>query len=172
LDLGCGTGRAFIPLVEAGYKVIGIDPTVACVQNSQHRIRQAHLSAYSILATAAQLPTQTESFDLVIAISCLFHLSITELTSALREIQRVSMPGGRAVLHFLDLEDWRHTLARKISPEDAPIPSYRSVVTCFCSPEKIREWITQAGLKLEKLELRSNATNRGQQCNWLAHCTV
>jgi ubiquinone/menaquinone biosynthesis C-methylase UbiE len=170
LDLGCGTGRAFLPLVEAGYQVIGIDPTVTCIQISKQRSRQAILSAYPILATAAQLPTRSESFDLVLAISCLFHLSFTELTSALQEIYRVLTPGGKAILHFLDLDDWRRSLARQIPPEQAPVPSYRSVVTCFCTPEKIQKWIAQAGLKLEKLELRSNATDRGEQRNWLAYC--
>jgi ubiquinone/menaquinone biosynthesis C-methylase UbiE len=171
LDLGCGTGRAFLPLVEAGYWVIGIDPTVDCIRISQQRTRQAQLSAYPILAGAARLPIRSDAFDFMLAISCLFHLSIAELTNALREIYRVLMPGGRAVLNFLDLEDWRRTLARRIRSEQAPVPSYRAVVTCFCSPEKVQEWIDQAGLKLEMLELRINATDYGQQRNWLAHCT-
>ena len=155
LDVGCGTGRAFLPLVEAGYKVIGVDPTQKCVQISRHRASQAHLDAHPTLAPATQLPIRSQAIDLVLAISCLFHLGPLELTSALQEIHRVLATGGTAILHFLDLEDWRHSLTRQIQPEQAPVPSYLAVVTCFCSGEKVQQWVTQSGLKLEKMELRS-----------------
>ena len=101
----------------------------------------------------------------------LFHLGLAELICALQEIRRVLIPGGKAVLHFLDLEDWRHTLAGRIRPEQAPVPSYQAIVTCFCSRGKIQEWIAQAGLKLEILELKTSMIEAGQQRNWLAHCT-
>ena len=170
VDVGCGTGRAFLPLVEAGYRVIGLDPTMRGIQLSQQRVSQDPISAYLILASAAQFPLATESISFVFAISSLFHLSQVELTSALQEIDRIFFPGGKALLHFLDLEDWRHTLAKEIHPEQAPVPSYQAVVTCFCSQGKIQEWITQTRLKLNSLELRTSSSEAGQQRNWLAHC--
>ena len=170
VDVGCGTGRAFLPLVEAGYRVIGVDPTLNGIRFSQQRVNQKQISAYPILASAAQAPLQTGSISFVLAISSLFHLSLVELTSTLREIHRILLPGGKAILHFLDLEDWRRTLAKEILPEQAPVPSYRAVVTCFCSQRKIREWITITGLKLQVLELRTSSSEAGQQRNWLAHC--
>ncbi len=171
LDLGCGTGRAFLPLAKAGYRVIGVDPTPRCVQICRQRARQAKISAYPLRASAAHLPIPIKAIDFVLAISCLFHLGPLELTGAIREIYRVLLPKGTAILHFLDLEDWRRTLAEHIQPEQVPYPGYQAVVTCFCSPEKVGEWIAQAGLMLEKLELRSNVTDRGEQRNWLAYCT-
>jgi ubiquinone/menaquinone biosynthesis C-methylase UbiE len=170
LDLGCGTGRAFLPLAEAGYKVIGVDPTARCVQYSRQRASQAHLDANPTLAAAAQLPIRSQAVDLVLAISCLFHLSHMELTSSLQEIHRVLAPEGIAILHFLDLEDWRCTLARQIQPGHAPVPSFRVVVTCFCSGEKIQQWIAQTGLKLEKMDLQATTTEHGEQRNWLTYC--
>lgn len=170
LDVGSGTGRAFLPLVEAGYKVIGVDPTTKCVQISRERASQSRLDAYPTLANAAQLPIRSQAIDLVLAISCLFHLGPLELASALQEVNRVLAPGGRSILHFLDLDDWRRTLASQIQPGQAPVPSYHAVVTCFCSGEKVRQWIAQAGLKLVKMELQSATTEYGEQRNWLAHC--
>jgi len=170
LDIGCGTGRAFLPLTEAGYQVIGIDPTMKSIRFSQQRVNQSNISAYPVLASATQIPLPNQSIAFVFAISCLFHLGLVEMTDALQEIYRVLLPRGKAVLHFLDLEDWRHTLAKEIPPEQAPIPSYRAVVTCFCSQEKIQQWITQAGLRFTELELKTSSSEAGEQRNWLAYC--
>jgi SAM-dependent methyltransferase len=170
VDVGCGTGRAFLPLVAAGYRVIGLDPTINGIRLCQERVSQNHISAYPILASAARFPLPTKSISFVFAISSLFHLSHVELVSALQEIHRILLPGGKALLHFLDREDWRHTLAKEIRPGEAPVPSYQAVVTCFCTEGKIRDWITQTGLKLLALELRTSSSEAGQQRNWLAYC--
>jgi SAM-dependent methyltransferase len=170
LDIGCGTGRAFLPLAEVGYHVLGIDPTMKGNRFSQERASQFKIPAFPILASAAQIPLPDQSISFVFAISSLFHLSPVELKNALQEIYRLLLPGGNAILHFLDLDDWRHTLAKEVQPEQAPFPSYRAVVTCFCSQERIREWINEAGLNLTKLELKTSSSDAGQQRNWLAHC--
>lgn len=170
VDVGCGTGRAFLPLVEAGYRVVGLDPTANGIRFSQQRVSQNQISAFPVLASAARSPLPAGSISMVFAIGSLFHLSHVELTSALQEIHRVLLPGGKAFLHFLDLEDWRHTLAKEIRQEEAPVPSYRAVVTCFCSQGTIREWIAQTGLKLKSLELRTSSREAGQHRNWLALC--
>jgi SAM-dependent methyltransferase len=170
VDVGCGTGRAFLPLIQAGYRVIGLDPTVNAIRLSQHRVSQNHFDAFPVLASVAHCPLPSGSSAFVLAISSLFHLSSVDLTSALREIYRILLPGGRALLHFLDLEDWRRTLAKEVDPDEAPVPSHRAVVTCFCSQGRIREWIALAGLELISLELRTSSSEAGRQQNWLAHC--
>ena len=171
IDIGCGTGRAFLPLVEAGYRVIGIDPTWMSIALCKKRIRHTSLCAYPTLASADRIPLPGASIDFVFALSSLFHLNLKELGSALQEIQRILRPGGKAVLHFLDLEDWRRTLAEPVHPDLAPASGYQAVVTCFCSPNQIQHWIAAAGLSLIALDLHTSLSEHGQQRNWIAHCT-
>jgi SAM-dependent methyltransferase len=140
------------------------------VRFGHQRVLQDQLTANPIVASAARIPLPTESISFAFAISCLFHLSLVELGIALQEIHRILLPGGKALLHFLDVDDWRRTLAKEIRPEQAPVPSYLAVVTCFCSPKKIKEWIKSSGLKLTALELKTSSSEAGQQRNWLAHC--
>jgi len=170
LDVGCGTGRAFLPLTEAGYRVIGIDPIMNSIRLCQQRVSQVSIKAYPLLASATHIPLSDQTIGFVFAVNSLFHLSPAELTAAFLEIHRVLQPQGCALLHFLALDDWRHKLAKEIPPEQAPLPGYRFVITCFCSEEKIREWIYRAGLTLIKIELKSIASEAGIQRNWLALC--
>jgi SAM-dependent methyltransferase len=170
VDVGCGTGRAFTPLAEAGYRVVGLDPTVKGLTFSWHRTLQSCITAYPVQASAARLPLKTASAAFVFAIGTLFHLSFMELTTALEEIRRILRPDGEALLHFLDVEDWRRSLGKEIRPEQAPVPSYQAVVSCFCSRQMIQDWIEKAGLKLVSLELRTSASEAGQQRDWLAQC--
>jgi len=170
VDIGCGTGRAFIPLAEAGYRVIVIDPTPKCIELSLRRALQSGIIAYPIQASAARLPLRTASAAFAFAFATLFHLSLVELTLALHEVRRVLRPEGEALLHFLDIEDWRRSLGQEIDPDRAPVPSFQAVVTCFCSRQVIEEWLEEAGLGLLSPELRTSASEAGQQRNWLAQC--
>jgi len=106
----------------------------------------------------------------VLAMGTLFHLSMIELAGALQEIRRVLRPDGEALLHFLDVQDWRRSLGKQIRPEQAPVPSYQAVVTCFCSRQAIQAWVEEAELELVSLELRTSTGEAGQQRNWLAWC--
>lgn len=170
LDLGCGTGRAFGLLVGAGYRVVGVDPTIQAVTASRVRATQEGLPAWPVLASAAHLPLAGSTIALLLGVGTMFHLSASELAAALGEVRRVLQPDGQAVLHFLDIEDWRSALAPQIDAAEAPVPSYRAVVTGFASGEAIRHWIEAAGLELVSLELRTDARGAGVQRDWIAIC--
>jgi SAM-dependent methyltransferase len=171
LDIGCGTGRAFIPLAEAGYRVIGIDPTPKCIELSSRRALQSGIIAYPIQASAARLPLRAASVAFAFPFGTLFHLSLVELTLALKGIRRVLRPPeGEVLLHFLDIEDWRRSLGKEIDPDRAPVPSHQAVVACFCSGQVVEERLEEAGLRLLSLQLRTSASEAGQRRNWLAQC--
>jgi len=170
LDLGCGTGRAFVPLVAAGYRVLGVDPTPRSVTAAHRRAACQDLPAWSLQGSAARLPLADGTIPFLFAVGTLYHLSARELAAALAEVRRILKPGGRAVLHFLDVDDWRSFLAPRIEAGQAPVPGYRAVVTCFASPQVIRRWLKTAGLEILSLELRTSASEAGELRNWVATC--
>jgi SAM-dependent methyltransferase len=96
LDLGCGEGRVGAELSRRGHTVVGVDSSRAMVEMAGE-----HHEA--IVADAASLPFEDESFDLIIAYMSVMNLDDPE--TGVREAGRVLEPGGRlciAVVHPLD----------------------------------------------------------------------
>jgi ubiquinone/menaquinone biosynthesis C-methylase UbiE len=170
IDIGCGTGRSFTPLIENGYQVLGIDPTYEAVKASKKRSENEGLSAHPVLAAANQLPIRNGSVKAVFVIGTIFHLNPFELEDALLEIKRVLWIGGEAILHFLDSGDWRKRLGEQLLDEDIPKPSYRAVVTCFCSEEEIRKMIENAGLIIKRDFQKVQEDEEGERREWFFHC--
>jgi SAM-dependent methyltransferase len=170
VDLGCGTGRAFTPLIQNGFKVLGLDPTFLALRLSHSRVATDQLTAWLVCGEAGRIPLISNCASLVFAMGVLFHLSQREQPAALKEIRRILQPDGEAILHFLDIDDWRRTLAREVYPDSLPSISYCSVITCFCSYEDILDRICAAELKIESINLYTQVTEQGEQRNWIAIC--
>jgi SAM-dependent methyltransferase len=133
LDLGCGSGRLFATLLEAGApRILGIDGSAALLRRAEMRIAGDELLAEAVrdgrLATmrgdvrAISTLNIRERFDLAIAVGVLPHLNGPE--DALRLLggaRSVLARGGRLVIDDLgpaempdrDMPlsvDWRRTL--------------------------------------------------------------
>jgi SAM-dependent methyltransferase len=91
LDLACGTGRLSRALRARGNDVVALDV-------AWHMVRAARASAAVPVAVgdAFQLPFVDGAFDAVAALRLAFHY--TDLSGLLREMARVTRPGGVLVL--------------------------------------------------------------------------
>jgi ubiquinone/menaquinone biosynthesis C-methylase UbiE len=108
LDVGCGTGRHSLPLIEAGAKVVGIDfsPEMLAVA----RRRSASLFGATGSASAefhqhslpGPFPFADQSFDLVIMGLVIEH--VADLDAVMRETHRVLKTGGRCLVSALHPE--------------------------------------------------------------------
>ena len=88
LDLGCGDGH-FASMAYCRVPDVGIDPDLVKLRQAAHR--GSHLN---LVATPAEsMPFADASFATVVANCVLEH--IPDLDGALREIARVTAPGGR-----------------------------------------------------------------------------
>src|SRR5918992_726509 len=100
LDAGCGYGRVALPLVRAGYDVIGLDL-------SEDMIRAAHDAAHGeearlglVVGTFTRLPLAAGRFEVVICLWSAFNelLEEREQVDAIAEMWRVLAGGGIALI--------------------------------------------------------------------------
>jgi ubiquinone/menaquinone biosynthesis C-methylase UbiE len=94
LDVGCGTGLVFAPLVEAGWRVTGLDASADQLRVAGDRARQ--LGIELIKGDASALPFAAASFDA----ACLLRVltDVDDTTMVLREAARVVRPGGPIIV--------------------------------------------------------------------------
>jgi len=93
LDVGCGKAFLLFDISEAvpGVEVRGLDVSDYALEHAKPEVRDALDPG-----TAADLPYDDASFDLVISINTLHNLHCYDLDRALREIERVGR-GGKYV---------------------------------------------------------------------------
>jgi SAM-dependent methyltransferase len=106
LDVACGTGKSFIPMLARGYEVVACDLSPAMVEVAQSK---AMGLAEVLVADMRDLP-QLGAFDLI---TCLddavnYLTSGAELRAALRGFARNLRPGGIAVFDANTLATFRH----------------------------------------------------------------
>ena len=105
LEVGAGTGRISIPLLERGLDLIGCDLSPKMLS----RLREKSASARIVQADAVQLPFPSASFEGVITVHVL-HL-IPSWRDALHELRRLLVPGGA----YLNVTTWA---TAGVSPRD------------------------------------------------------
>lgn len=97
LEIGAGTGRATVDLglarrlVPPG-RLVATDPSAKLLEQLRRKAQAAGLTHIEIVQTAAEeLPFADHTFDAVVAVSA---LHFTDLERAVREMARVTKPGG------------------------------------------------------------------------------
>jgi len=91
LDVGCGTGRLVKFLNEEGFKAKGCDVSEVAVK----RARVINKNPKVIVrASAHKLPFKAGSYELVVSISTIEHLTLKQAHTFLEEAWRVLAPGG------------------------------------------------------------------------------
>jgi 2-polyprenyl-3-methyl-5-hydroxy-6-metoxy-1,4-benzoquinol methylase len=94
LDVACGTGKSFLPLLRAGYSVTGCDISPAMLERAAAKAPDVPLHEADMRALPA-----FGAFDLVTCLDDALNHLLTpdELLAALRGIRRNLAPGGVAV---------------------------------------------------------------------------
>ncbi len=96
LEVGFGTGLAFLNLAEMYAEIYGIDLT-ASIPEVQSVFAPLGIHPNLRQGSVLDMPYEDNFFDTVLLISILEHLKPHELAQAFREIRRVLKPGGQVV---------------------------------------------------------------------------
>ena len=97
LEVGCGTGRATVDLgmvdrVGPDGEITALDPSPVLLDRLREKCRQRGLSNVRIVQGMAEaLPFPDNTFDAVVSVAA---LHFTEVDQAVREMTRVTRPGG------------------------------------------------------------------------------
>lgn len=103
LEVGVGTGRIAVPLLESGADLFGVDLSVPMMEKLRAKWPAARLGQ----ADATQLPFPAQTFDTVMTFHVL-HL-VGAWRTALREFRRVLRPGG------VYLNTWNQHIPNSVS---------------------------------------------------------
>lgn len=145
LDLAAGTGTSSEPMRQAGAQVVACDFSLGMLQTGRSRL--PHLDF--VAGDGTSLPFADNTFD---AVSISFGLrNIVDPDHGLRELLRVTKPGGRLVV--CEFSHPRNALVRKVYLEYLmkALPAIASMVSSnpdayVYLADSIRAWPDQAAL--------------------------
>ena len=124
LDVGCGTGKSFMPLLARGYHVVACDVSPEMVARARVR---AGGDAEVLVADARELP-ELGVFDLVTSLDdCLnYLLTDDELAAAFEGVARNLRPGGLFIFDLNSLATYREAFAMDaVSESDGTVFCWR-----------------------------------------------
>ncbi|WP_432833853.1 demethylmenaquinone methyltransferase [Dactylosporangium sp. CA-092794] len=145
LDLGAGTGVSTLELSRSGAYAVGADISVGMLQAGRAKRPEVPLLA----SDALHLPFADETFD---AVTISFALrNIADTDAALREMARVTKPGGRLVICEFSTPTWRPFRSVYQGYLVGALPQVAKRVSSnpdayVYLAESIRAWPDQAGL--------------------------
>lgn len=100
LEVGCNWGRWCIAAARAGYRPVGIDPSLKSIRAANRVARQLGVEATYVVGDSRFLPFGDAAFDQTFSYSVLQHLSKENARASLAEIRRVLAVTGNALVQM------------------------------------------------------------------------
>jgi ubiquinone/menaquinone biosynthesis C-methylase UbiE len=115
LDVGCGPGMYAKPCVERGLKYTGFDLSRQMIEEARRRFGDLPNVEF-LNGDAGVLPFPTDSFDGVLCLGVLEYVSQKDEAVYLKELARVTKPGGMIIFSFLNARSPAWLLTDYVSP--------------------------------------------------------
>lgn len=178
LDVASGTGALSLPAARLGAQVVATDISSAMIQRLNARARQEGLSNLEgIVMDAHNLDLDDGAFD--ISASQYGVMLLQDLPQALREMARVTRPGGRVVVVAFGPPSQVEFLKFFLGAMKSVIPGFAGLPMDppplpfqVSDPEKLRRVMASAGLEDIRVEKFSQelAFQSGKHLwNWVTH---
>lgn len=166
LDVGCGTGALALAVLNGltGATVVGVEPSKAYVDHCRDRIRDERVEFES--GNAMALPFDEDTFDASLALLILQEIPDPPL--AVREMRRVTRPGGRVATCQWDFADglpmftmfW-DTVLETVADDELRSLATRVTMVDYPDPGALRQLWEDTGLvdvEVEALETTMDFT--------------
>jgi ubiquinone/menaquinone biosynthesis C-methylase UbiE len=115
LDLGCGTGRHLIHLIEEGFDVVGVDNSPKAIELVSKTLEDTGIRNVELkVADYTKIPWPDESFDAVLCINVIQHGQYSDIQKGVSEIRRILRSGGILLLVTLSTKDVEYGKGKKI----------------------------------------------------------
>ena len=98
LDVACGEGYGSAFLAANALSVIGADISAEAIQHATARYGGVHSNLRFLQASAASLPLEDRSIDLIVSFETIEHLPQSLQAPMIEEFARVLAPGGLLIL--------------------------------------------------------------------------
>jgi ubiquinone/menaquinone biosynthesis C-methylase UbiE len=151
IDIGCGYGKASFALIEAGYTVTGIDfsdvAAEACRRSCGDKMKV-------ICASVTAMPLNDGEADGVTMIHILEHLEKDELTKAVKEVRRVTRPGGKIFVRVFHADDMRSGTGGRI--DGSTVVRGNGIRYSYFTEDRLRELFSEfRELSMERIDERT-----------------
>lgn len=172
LDAGCGAGLLLVLAKLRDARVSGLDASAALLDIARQRLAEADLREGDLEA----LPFADAGFDAVTAVNSLFYA--TDMAAAMRELARVTRPGGRVVVTAWGPPE-RCELLRDLIPAVGPLmpppppgtaPGHPGALS---APGALAHVLTNAGLRVvDQGEVACPFVFPNQEASWLTNAAA
>ena len=146
LDIGCGAGFFANEAAKAEHKVTGVD-----IAENALQVAAAHDETKSVRYMAADayaLPFARESFDVVVAMDLLEHVSDPQ--KIIFEASRVLRPGGLFFFRTFNRNRWSFLFVIEGMQWFVKNTTREThVYSLFRKPQEVDEWVNNAGMDIQ-----------------------
>lgn len=150
LELGAGAGRQ-TPLLSAFEHVVLLDYSRTQLQQARARLGGAGYYTF-VAANVYQLPFAPGVFDGAMMVRVMHHL--VDAPAALKEIRSALAPGSTFVLEYANKQNLkaivRYLLRKQAWNPFSPAPVEFVKLNFDFHPETMRQWLNEAGFKVER----------------------
>lgn len=143
LDLGCGTGRWTLPLVQrTGCHAVGVDNSPEMLERARSKDRESRVTW--VLGDVERLEVEPESFDCALMSLMMHHLE--NHLAAFHGVFRALRSGGVFLIRQGTLEQIQDDVVHRLFPEALSVDRKRTPFRV-----EIERWLRRAGF--EKIEI-------------------
>lgn len=113
LDIGCGNARNLIPFIKNKFTCTGIDFSKNMISFAKELLNKNNIKAKLIQAPSTKIPFKPNTFDYIISVAMIHHLTKKERQKTLNEIKRTLKPNGKALITVWNKWQSRFILSKK-----------------------------------------------------------